>query len=169
MSGCQRVFTRLKVQTTQFWCNLETHEWNQIVNLEVAVNYSVISQNHSESHLAFPNYGYFLWCCKLVTHSRYPVNCYSAAVIVCLEPAVRCPWWGNGAVSGLLGSETGEEAEPELLVLSGAIPPARGWPASRNTPLDVSPMRTNAAESRLPLGVSGIFVSRHYHFSNFPR
>lgn len=73
-------FTRLKVQTTQFWCNLETHKQSKMVNLEVTVNYIVISQNHSGSHLAFPKYGYFLWWCKLVTHSHYPVNCYSVAL-----------------------------------------------------------------------------------------
>lgn len=76
-----RVFTRLKVQTTQFRCNLETHERNKMVNLEVTVNYSVISQNHSGSHLAFPKYDYFLWWYKLVIHSCYPVNCYSVAFI----------------------------------------------------------------------------------------
>lgn len=137
MSGCQRVFTRLKVQTTQFWCNLETHEWNQIVNLEVAVNYSVISQNHSESHLAFPNYGYFLWCCKLVTHSRYPVNCYSAAVIGLSGTRSQVPLGGKWSCERFAGQPDGRGGWAGAAGAEPCDPPARGWPASRNTPLCV--------------------------------
>lgn len=126
MSGCQRVFTRLKVQTTQFWCNLETHEWNQTVNLEVAVNDSVISQNHSESHLAFPKYGYFLWCCKLVAHSRYPVNCYSAAVVCLSGTHGQMPpvgKWSCELFAGQTGRWDGAELGPLVLSKECAVPP----------------------------------------------
>lgn len=46
-------------------------EQNKMINVQVAVNYSAISQSRSGRHLAFPKYNYFLWC-KMVTRSLWP-------------------------------------------------------------------------------------------------
>lgn len=48
------------------------HEQNKMINLQVVVNYSVISQSRSGRRLAFPKYNYFLWC-KMVTQSHWPL------------------------------------------------------------------------------------------------